>query len=386
MTKTYFNGTHRARRPAETLELISPLFSRFGITRLGDVTGLDSLGIPVVMAVRPTAATLSVSQGKGVDLVSAQVSAAMEAIELWHAENAVPTASVAGVPAESLGLPYRLADVESSGEAIGTEATPLDWIAASGLVSGAETLVPHDLVEMNWAAHAWQPPLVVATSNGLASGNTVAESAVHALYEVIERDAASALALTPASERTYVRPESIADVLCQELIARLRAGDAWIELVMAPSRLGVPCFVCYLWSPDYIGVSTGSGAHSDPTVALARALTEAAQSRLTSIVGTRDDIRPEVFRPHMGRVDSPATKSELADWNVLVPEATPIFGTFEAEMAYLAQKTEEVSGMEPLLVDLSTSDMFAVTKVLCPGMTFLTRHEIPRGAEGGDAA
>jgi ribosomal protein S12 methylthiotransferase accessory factor YcaO len=35
------------------------------ITRLANVTGLDTLGILVVMSVRPNSRSLSVSQGKG---------------------------------------------------------------------------------------------------------------------------------------------------------------------------------------------------------------------------------------------------------------------------------------------------------------------------------
>ena len=57
-----------------------------GITRLANVTGLDTIGIPVVMSVRPCSRSLSVFQGKGLDLESAKVSAAMESIEGYHAE------------------------------------------------------------------------------------------------------------------------------------------------------------------------------------------------------------------------------------------------------------------------------------------------------------
>ena len=57
-----------------------------GITRLGDITGLDYIGIPVVVAVRPNSRSVSVSQGKGLDLHQATASALMEAIEGFHAE------------------------------------------------------------------------------------------------------------------------------------------------------------------------------------------------------------------------------------------------------------------------------------------------------------
>ena len=72
--KVYKDGTHRARTPEETLAQVQKLFPVFGITRLANVTGLDVIGIPVVMAVRPNARSLSVSQGKGLTLAAAKVS------------------------------------------------------------------------------------------------------------------------------------------------------------------------------------------------------------------------------------------------------------------------------------------------------------------------
>jgi ribosomal protein S12 methylthiotransferase accessory factor len=88
--KNFTYGTHRLCAPAETFNRISQHFATVGITRIADVTGLDMIGIPVCNAVRPNAKSLSVSQGKGANLLLAKVSAAMEAIELYHAENISP--------------------------------------------------------------------------------------------------------------------------------------------------------------------------------------------------------------------------------------------------------------------------------------------------------
>ena len=149
MDKVFFAGTHRVRHPQETLDLITPMFPDFGVTRLADVTGLDILGIPVVMAVRPLAATLSVSQGKGADLLPAKVSGAMEAIELWHAESAVPAPVLTSTSAAELGIGYRVADVDDDCNLVG-DRCPLDWIRGRGAVSGREVLVPRMSVHMGW--------------------------------------------------------------------------------------------------------------------------------------------------------------------------------------------------------------------------------------------
>src|SRR5262249_11636750 len=60
--------------------------------------------------------------------------------------------------------------------------------------------------------------------------------------------------------------------------------------------VGLPAFrvLIYDWSADALlrpmGAAFGSGCHPDRAVALGRALTEAAQSRLTAIAGSRDDM------------------------------------------------------------------------------------------------
>ena len=73
------NGS-RVMAPEQTWSRIKPVLPEFGITRVGEITGLDRLGLPVWIAVRPNARPLSVSQGKGLDDMAARVSAAMEAI------------------------------------------------------------------------------------------------------------------------------------------------------------------------------------------------------------------------------------------------------------------------------------------------------------------
>src|SRR6478735_6251482 len=85
--KLHRDGTHRTVEPERTLERVQPTLPRIGVTRVAVVTGLDFVGILVVMVCRPNGRSLSVSQGKGVDLVSAKVSGIMEALEAWHAEH-----------------------------------------------------------------------------------------------------------------------------------------------------------------------------------------------------------------------------------------------------------------------------------------------------------
>src|SRR5215213_5920588 len=88
--KEFRRGTHRAFSPAQTLARVRPLMARMGITRLGNITGLDRIDIPVAVAVRPNSRSVSVSQGKGLDREQAMASALMEACEGYHAEQIGP--------------------------------------------------------------------------------------------------------------------------------------------------------------------------------------------------------------------------------------------------------------------------------------------------------
>src|SRR3984893_12218712 len=90
LLKRFWQGTHRTADPSETLARGRPHAARMGITRLGNITGLDHIGIPVAVAVRPNSRSVSVSQGKGLELPQAMASALMEDCEGFHAEEIGP--------------------------------------------------------------------------------------------------------------------------------------------------------------------------------------------------------------------------------------------------------------------------------------------------------
>ncbi|MCP2342052.1 YcaO-like family protein [Actinomadura rupiterrae] len=388
MEKVFFTGTHRVRDPGDTLAAITPLLPRFGITRLADVTGLDAIGIPVVMAVRPLAATLAVAQGKGATLDAARVSAAMEAIEFWHAERAVPVPEASGAAASDLGVPYPVTELEQHAGSLLTSRSRMDWITATSTLTGAPTLLPRPLVQIGRHVRSdWRIYMLTASTNGLASGNTRAEAIIHGLYEVIERDTTSRLAGRPApgsldAAQEHIEPGTVTDPVCASHLALLADAGAWVELIHLPNRFAVPVMVCHLWCEDApSAIISGSGAHSDPGVALSRAITEAAQSRLTHISGSRDDITPLVYRP--GHYQPPAAVQDTTCWaQVTSRYAHGRHTTDTGESAWLARTVTTVTGWEPMAVDLTQGpyqqDDFAVVKVSAPGLIYSARHVIPR--------
>ncbi|WP_198667552.1 YcaO-like family protein [Glycomyces dulcitolivorans] len=375
-----FPGTRRTRDPLDTLARIRPHLGEYGITRLADVTDLDVIGIPVVMSVRPLALTLSVSQGKGATLTHARVSAAMEAIELWHVEHAVPKAELEGVAAAELDLPYAVTALKQVDGGLLTDRTRLDWITAE-ILAGGETLVPRDAVQLGRSGTAWRGHHLSSSSNGLASGNTLAEATVHALYEQIERDSTAALALQPVGERDILDLDSVTDPHCADLIRLIRSAGGWLEVADASLEQWRPvkCFTASLWMPDMGTMFGGAGAHASPEIALSRAITEAAQSRLTFIAGTRDDLNPRGYLEEVVRAPDPVPP--VTAWSDLTGGSDFADLTDDEELDRLVRLVTAATGIAPMRVDLTrpeAAEDFAVVKTLCPGLAFLARHDLPR--------
>ena len=299
--KLYWTGTHRIIDPEATLNRVMPLAASLGITQVAMLTGLDIIGIPVAAAIRPNSRTVAVHQGKGVSIAAAKASAIMEAVETFHAENIrlpLRLASYSELSAETRATdPKRLPRLRGA-----PEPTRLFWIEGRDLMSGGPLWVPYELVSADYSRP--QPAdlgLFQATTNGLASGNHRLEAVLHALYEVVERDAIALWRAVPHAQRLRaLDPDTVDGTLSRTLLRLFRRAVVDLHIWDVTSDIGLPVFVCLAISPDPTqGVEPefGAGCHADRDIALSRALTEAAQARLTRISGARDDFSPESYGP-----------------------------------------------------------------------------------------
>ncbi|MGW3142116.1 YcaO-like family protein [Streptomyces sp. NPDC001139] len=297
MRKEVTLGTHRAVPPERTWERIRPFFPEMGITRVADITGLDTIGIPVFQAIRPNARTQAISQGKGITPELAKVSAAMESIELWHAEEMDLTTVNAAVQELAPSLPYSVFDLPRPVRSALCATSKLSWVRATDLAKSSHSVwVPEEFVRLGVPPRPiglGPLPTLRRSSDGLASGNEPLEALLHALYEVIERDAVYRVWKYRGREFD-VALQSV-EGAPRQLIDQFRAADISIQVRDLTSIARVPCYETYIWSRDYPYTFGGWGCHYDHDVALCRALTEAAQSRLGYIAGARDDLRAEVY-------------------------------------------------------------------------------------------
>jgi YcaO-like protein with predicted kinase domain len=366
VAKAHRDGTHRAVAPARTIARFRRLMKTCGITRLANLTGLDSLGVPVWSAIRPNGRSLSTSQGKGLTDDHARASALMESIETWHAEH--------------IELPRRRAPGSARVDVRGlARVRPLprgasfEWVEGWDLVSSSAIWVPYEAVTLDTVFAS--PPVFDVSSNGLASGNHVLEAIVHGLTEVIERDAEASWRAEKGDRRV-----DLASVTgpAAALIARLRAHGVFVAIWDLTSDIGIPVYGCAILEdprePAWraLGLYQGFGCHLDPEVAVIRAVTEAVQTRVTYIAGSRDDFFPfdydratdeEILHGIWADLTRPRRR-----WVDLRRAPRLARETFEDDLRVVVDRLVAAGCSRVVVVDLTRAELgVPVVKCLVPG-------------------
>lgn len=376
--KTLLAGSQRICAPSQTLARILPLKDAFGITRLATITGLDRVGLPVVIAIRPNARSIAVSQGKGITLEHAKASALMEAIEIWHAEHIdqpVYYASVADLAETHLFIDMERLPQTPHPQPPGNERQ--HWIAAQDILNGRSKLVPLEMVHADYthpfAAEAGRYP---ASTNGLASGNHVMEAICHGICEVVERDALALWHARPLDQKQATRLDmgSIDDAALTATLQKFTAAELSCAIWDATCDTGVPTFLSVVSEPDAAAdhLGLGSGTHPDPTIALHRTLNEAAQVRLNYISGAREDLFQAEYS-EAGRIAKRAEFDGLLDGPRGVRAFADVKGvtnkTLGGDLDWLKDRLWHAGLAEIAVVDLTRAEFdIPVVRVIIPGL------------------
>jgi putative methanogenesis marker protein 1 len=293
MKKGYLLDTHRIRPPSETLKTARKAAPLAGITRVAEITGLDRVGIPVFTSMRPKAAEggVTVYNGKGFTAEEAEVSAIMEGVERFSAEKG----SQATINGAFSDLKRKQAVIDPRriilpGVRQYTDGEKLEWVRGTSLFNHDEVLVPAESV---FHPYARDNQLFRTNTNGLAVGNVMEEAVFHGLMEVIERDAWSLFEVDASAAKNLDLADCVASSRSVgELIRKLQSAFVEPHLKDITSDVGITTIVAAIddaATRDAALLSLGVGTHLDPEIAVLRALTEAVQSRLTTIHGTRED-------------------------------------------------------------------------------------------------
>lgn len=367
----------RLRRANQTVDRMRSMFGRFGITRLADVTRLDRIGIPVWMAVRPNSKTLAVSQGKGLDEPAAQASAVMEAAELAAAELCdIPVRMATMRELASEGervLPFN--NLLKRGERPVSDAEVMPWAEGFDLLRQSTAWVPADLITLDPAGKGETPSRYWQATDGLASGNVLLEAVVHGLLERIERDAGVLWTFRSDEEviERCVDPASLEDDAVLDLAAQIDEAGFQLRLFDITSDVGIPVYFSTiapiptgredLWK--HFDLSSGMGAHPSPARAAIRAITEAAQSRVTSITGARDDFDPDLYGTQL--------KADLTAYLKATPTGRPSTDLSDvpspaANLSFILDRLIEAGVKSAIVVPLEGEEQpgFAAARVLVP--------------------
>jgi len=344
-----------------------------GVTRLGDITHLDCLGVPVFQAVRPWSRALSVHQGKGLTPLEAELGALMEAVESAHAEafdGELRTAAWTDLPVHERAP--RLDDFACRRGEAPEEDRGLAWAPARRILDGGVLWAPFDVVSLDFSRPV--DSRLSQTSNGQAAHFEREIATVSALFEVIERDAVATWfdGSPTARSRTIVARSSIPYAWWQDLQATIEAAGMRVTVHDLPAVGGYPTFLTELKNPRTDGrgaiVFYGSACHHTAEEALKGSVLEAVQSRVTEIAGARDDILYRTPGRDVGRglAWPPPPDAPLRRWAEVLKRAD---GEDAPDSQDIARRLAGAGYPQAAVIDLNEpGGDIAVVKVFLPGL------------------
>jgi ribosomal protein S12 methylthiotransferase accessory factor len=147
--------------------------------------------------------------------------------------------------------------------------------------------------------------------------------------------------------------------------------------------IGIPTLLCDIHDPSTdeprrLRRFHGSGCHPDRTIALVRALTEAAQTRLTYITGIRDDLLPAEYE------EPPTADLVEALLDALCRETAPnLFcevpshsaDDLRHDLEWELERLRSAGFQRVVVVDLTRPDFgIPVVRIVTPGLEGDIRH------------
>ncbi len=266
------------------------------------------------------------------------------------------------------------------------ESLPIDFTPARSLTTGERVLIPAGLAWYGVPDLITGPQYAYTDSNGQAAGNTVEEAVLQGMCKVVERDAVGMWWFNRL-QRPGIDLDSFEDPYIDVLrtFYRERGRNLWaLDLT---NDLGMPVFAALSRREcDVQDIMLGFGAHSDPVVALFRALTELNQflpfvahrnEQGQTIYGTDDGAtiewcrnvtvdsdpwllpHPEFEYRHVRSFEQPSTRR----LDHLVQRQVEKFASVNIETIIINQTRPEID--------------LAVVKVLAPGLRHFWRRTAP---------
>lgn len=202
---------------------------------------------------------------------------------------------------------------------------------------------------------------------------------MHGLAEAIERDIHSFDIVRDRSMFVELQTLTGIPALLAEMVL---SADFRLYVRYSPNPFGLPYFAATLAEPDardHLSVSAGYGCHPSASIALVRAICEAAQGRLSFIHGGRDDLTERYERyAHM----TPAQEQRVTERLLhrvarqdhpisftAIPDADSGTRGLASALAYMQRKLAD-QGMDSIcrVVYTNRHDLLQVVRVCVPGL------------------
>jgi ribosomal protein S12 methylthiotransferase accessory factor len=253
------------------------------------------------------------------------------------------------------------------------------WVQGYDLTAQCVVNVPWSLVGVDYRP---DPPgfhgAFQVSTDGLASGFDFRAAIFHGLCELIERDASALLELMSTTElgKRVTRIAATDGLDALQFEQRIQFAGCALTLLDMTTDIGLPAITAIITDsamasaprvPRYAH-SAGSACHVMRGQAIVKAIAEAAQSRITRITGSRDDLFPEIYQEAEG-AERKAIVELLSFIDPTLPPAPPrslpdLGGSIRQLVAELQRR-----GIEQVIaVPLKNEFGIAVVRMIVPGL------------------
>ena len=374
--KTYTYELDKLVSPRETIERVQSKLHETGIDLLQRTLRIDTgrLGIPVYISLCGTEAVRTIGtkkqMGKGCTPEQAEASALMELVERFSffsfiRQGSFPQATYRtlkdrALPFQYIPLSVYEPDPFDERNRICFEDLSLRWAWALDLTRETEVLVP---IDWFYLIHEY---------NGPAAGNSLEETLLQGLCEVVERHVSSIIT-HEKRETPSIALDSIKDPAGRELLEKFERNGIKVCLKDFSLNTGIPTVGALAYDPstfpDSSEIIFTAGTTTSPEKSVIRALTEVAQ--LAGEFQHKTTYRPTLPKfTQLSEASYITASSDVVDLYSL-PNLSDI--DFHQEIVLCTTALRKV-GLDVFAVDMTHPEIgIPALYIIIPGAHFMDR-------------
>ncbi|OQY25811.1 MAG: hypothetical protein B6244_14755 [Candidatus Cloacimonetes bacterium 4572_55] len=381
------DGGHRSVEPSTTIKRHRHLIGRLGIVAsIKRIDEFDSVKLPVFASYssagpeQPSGIKeLRLHCGKGVNEDQSKASAIFEAVERYCAHSSTADmVEVAtwkemenkGVALADFSLPtYKHCDQCGLHCLPFSQDMPIEWVWGTSLKQKKPIPIPANLVFHGYKVQPGHDckAFLTSDSNGLAAGNNLEEAIFHAVCEVIERDGVT-LFHRASTSALLIDIDKVHNPLVLYAIENIQRSGLKLIMLYLPQSV-VTTILAILVDQTNQGrafYTTGSSSHTDPELAILRAITEANHVRIGIHQGNLasgrqiDERRFDMVQAEkLTRFNGSIQVSQLADVSSM---------DLRDDITFILKRLQEVES-DIWVYNLTRPGIdVPVVRVICPGL------------------